>query len=148
MTCKVCDFLEGGFDFKNRSVREILAKDDDWLESTHDYIQWLFPLDVKSFANRNAPALMIDDILRISESELAQKHIQASVKRMKEFWVTNDHWIRRYNHNHLRLTRVIKSLRLLCGSTAAEDFKAWLYYYLGARINQIDKDSVRHWQLG
>jgi len=148
MTCKVCDFLEGGFDFKNRSVREILAKDDDWLESTHDYIQWLFPLDVKSFSNRNAPVLMIDDILRISESELAQKHIQASVKRMKEFWVTNDHWIRRYNHNHLRLTRVIKSLRLLCGSTAAEDFKAWLYYYLGARINQIDKDSVRHWQLG
>jgi len=148
MTCKVCDFLEGGFDFKNRSVREILAKDDDWLESTHDYIQWLFPLDVKSFSNRNAPVLMIDDILRISESELAQKHIQASVKRMKEFWVTNDHWIRRYNHNHLRLTRVIKSLRLLCGSTAAEDFKAWLYYHVGARINQIDKDSVRHWQLG
>jgi len=67
VACSVCDFLEGGFDFKNRSVREILAKDDDWLESTHDYIQWLFPLDVKSFSNRNAPVLMIDDILRISE---------------------------------------------------------------------------------
>jgi len=34
----VCDFLEGGFDYRNRTVAEILAKDDDWLESTHDYI--------------------------------------------------------------------------------------------------------------
>ncbi len=42
MACIVCDFLEGGFDYKNRTVPEILAQDDDWLESNHDYIQWLF----------------------------------------------------------------------------------------------------------
>ena len=147
MTCQVCDFLEGGPDFKSRSIQDILAKDDDWLESTHDYIQWLFPLDVKSLSNRNAPVLMIDDILRISESELAQKHIQASVRRMKEFWVTNDFWIQRYNHNHLRITRVIKSLRLLSGSVAAEEFKGWLYYHLGLRIDEIDIKARRYWEL-
>ena len=147
MACMVCDFLEGGFDYKNRTVPEILAQDDDWLESNHDYIQWLFPLDVKSFSNRNAPVLMIDDILRISESELAQKHIQASVKRMKEFWVTNDYWIQRYNHNHLRITRVIKSLRLISGVAAENEFKGWLSYHLGDRINEIDKKALCFWGL-
>ena len=147
MACQVCDFLEGGFDYKNRSVREILAKDDDWLESTHDYIQWLFPLDVKSFSNRNAPILMIDDILRISESELAQKHIQASVKRMKEFWETNDYWIQRYNHNHLRITRVIKSLRLVSGVQSARDFQEWLKYRIGRRFNEVDGKAIDFWGL-
>ena len=140
MTCMVCDFLEGGFDYRNRTVAEILAKDDDWLESTHDYIQWLFPLDVKSFSNRNAPVMLIDDILRISESDAAQQNLQASVKRMKEFWVT------RYNHNHLRITRVIKSLRLISGSVAAEEFKGWLYYHLGLRIDEIDEKARRFWE--
>ena len=145
MACMVCDFLEGGFDYRNRTVAEILAKDDDWLESTHDYIQWLFPLDVKSFSNRYAPVMLIDDILRISESDAAQHNLQASVKRMKEFWMNNDFWIKRYDHNHLRFTRVIKSLRLLAGSVAAEDFKEWLFYHLGLRIKEISPKARGFW---
>ena len=145
MVCLVCDFLEGGFDYRNRTVAEILAKDDDWLESTHDYIQWLFPLDVKSFSNRNAPVVLIDDILRISESDTAQQNLQASVKRMKEFWVNNDFWIKRYDHNHLRFTRVIKSLRLLSGPLAAEDFKEWLFYHLGLRVEEISPKARNQW---
>jgi hypothetical protein len=33
----------GGVDDKGRSLTHILAQDYDWLENTHDYIQWVFP---------------------------------------------------------------------------------------------------------
>lgn len=31
-------------DHRGRMLAEILRQDDDWLEITHDYIPWLFPL--------------------------------------------------------------------------------------------------------
>ena len=32
-------------------------------------------------------------------------------------------WRRRFDHNHLRITRIIKSLRLLCGDGPADNFR-------------------------
>jgi hypothetical protein len=147
MVCRVCEFLEGGFDHRHRTLPEILAKNDGWLESTHDYIQWLFPLDVKSGSSHEAPILTIDDILRINDSEKAQINIAKSVERMIDFWSDNDYWITRYNHNHLRITRVIKSLRLTAGAQSARDFQEWLKCHIGRRFNEIDPKAINLWDL-
>ena len=146
MGCKVCDFLEGGFDYKNRTVPEIIAQDDDWLESTHDYIQWLFPLDVASGSNKFSPVLLIDEILSIAESEKAQQSLQKSIDRMKAFYMMSDHWIKAYDHNHLRITRIIKSLRLLTTGQKADEFKDWLFYRLGEQQVLISDKSKQFWQ--
>ncbi len=42
-------------DARGRWWRDILAKSDEWLEATHDYIQWLFPLPERSAFNPDAP---------------------------------------------------------------------------------------------
>jgi len=50
-------------DSGDRTLREIWEKDYEWLEKTHDYIQWLFPLPEGSRFNIDAPILNDRDIL-------------------------------------------------------------------------------------
>jgi hypothetical protein len=51
-------FLAGaGTDSRGRSIEWVLALSDDELESIHDYIQWLFPLQTRSGAQPLAPVL-------------------------------------------------------------------------------------------
>ena len=50
-------YLGGAPDDRGRTLAEILRQDDAWLESTHDFVQWLFPLDRPSGVNPSAPLL-------------------------------------------------------------------------------------------
>ena len=139
------NFLEGGEDLRGRTLDQILAMDDHWIEHKHDFIQWLFPLDVPSGSNKFAPILLIDEILAIAASEKAQLSLKKGVRRMKEFYTSNDHWIRCYDHNHLRITRIIKSLKLLSTEKEANDFKEWLVYRLGDQRLSISTKSLNFW---
>ena len=67
------------------------------------------------------------------------------LNRFKQFLMSNDFWICHYNHNHLRITRIIKSLRLLTGDTAADEFKSWLFNHLGFRARIISDEAKRFW---
>ncbi len=58
-------FLAGaGVDSQGRSIEMVLALSDDELESIHDYIQWLFPLQTRSSAQPLAPVLTHDESRR------------------------------------------------------------------------------------
>ena len=62
-------FIEGkGTDHLSRTIHEIWRFNDHEIETTHDYIQWLFPLDEKSKAVPQSPVLTQDEIssLRVS----------------------------------------------------------------------------------
>ena len=140
-------FLEGtGVDGYGRSLDQILTESDEYWERTHDFIQWLFPLTEVSRSVRNAPVLTDDDIKQIRESETAQANIQRSVIRYKEFLAGTTKWRSGYDHNHLRVSRVIKSLRLLVNDEAANGFKYWVAGQLGDRIDSIHAESRRHWR--
>ena len=52
---------------------EVVAMGDQDIEQHHDFIQWLFPLNVPSGANRRAPVLSAEDVAEIHASGLAQK---------------------------------------------------------------------------
>lgn len=93
------------------------------LEDVHDFIQWLFPLAEPSGANRRAPMLAAEDVEAIHASGLAQIALAAATDRMAHFYLRNSHWLVDHDHNHLRITRIIKSLRLLRGPGEAEDFR-------------------------
>lgn len=110
-------------------LAEIVQQDDFWLEQTHDYIQWLFPLSDISRASSHAPlvdgptikAFLVDDLLR--------QHMRLCLVRMLKFlglrfdgrslekaanWnERRGEWFTAHSHNSLRITRILKSMALL-----------------------------------
>ena len=120
----IVDFLKGaGTDGAGRTVFDVVAMDDRAIERTHDFIQWLFPLAELSGANRRAPVLSAADVEEVQACGMCQVALAAATDRMSAFYSHNTHWLVPHDHNHLRITRIIKSLRLLRGPDEAEDFR-------------------------
>ena len=118
---------------------------DYWLENTHDYIQWWFPLDEPSRSKPFLPYLSDQDIYWMKERAEIHNNQMLLLNRFKQFLMGNDFWICHYNHNHLRITRIIKSLRLLIGDTAADEFKCWLFNHLESRSGAISDKAKKFW---
>lgn len=121
-----------GRDAADRSLAEILAWDDERLERVHDYIQWLFPLDAPSAFNPLAPVLTPADIAAFRRDPQLRERLRDSLLRMIRFYglacddaravriepsarfgARASNWLTPGNHNHLRLTRILRSLSLL-----------------------------------
>lgn len=119
-------------DHRGRSLTEILKWSDERLESVHDYIQWLFPLKERSGFNMNAPVLDEPTIQEFQSRPELKGKLRASFERMLEFYgleILDDdppivrrartfaersgNWLTAGNHNHLRITRILKSLQTL-----------------------------------
>ena len=134
-------FLEGeGTDARGRSVFDILAMNDVALERTHDFIQWLFPLPEPSSAVPDSPVLSPDDIQAIRISELAPMAMGAATDRMAAFYQSTHDWLMPNDHNHRRITRIIRSLRLLVGDDEADAFHAFIVRTLADRIGFATKE--------
>ena len=143
---EIIGFLEGKTpDHRGRILAILLQQSDHQAEATHDYIQWLFPLDEPSRSVNGAPVLTELDIEEIKESSLAQSNLAKSAGWFLGFLERNDHWITKYNHNHLRITRVVKSLRLLASDEAADEFRDKVFGYLGDDLNLIDPKARSFW---
>lgn len=140
-------FLEGeAMDPRGRTVFEVLAMNDVALEHTHDFIQWLFPLPEPSAAVPDAPVLGPEDIRAIRESELAPIALAAATDRMTSFyWATHD-WLMPNDHNHRRITRIIRSLRLLVGDAEADAFRAAILERVEATHAPISARSRGYWE--
>jgi hypothetical protein len=142
----IVGFLEGKTpDHKGRILAMLLQQTDHQAETTHDYIQWLFPLDEPSRSVMGAPVLNELDIEDIRHSELAQQNLVKSAIWFLGFLERNDHWITKYDHNHLRITRVIKSLRLLASDEAADEFRDKMLRLAGDKLNFIDQKAQGFW---
>jgi Opioid growth factor receptor (OGFr) conserved region len=122
-------FFGGGEDDDGRTLDEIVSWDDARLEMVHDYIQWVFPLPERSGANPGAPVLDVATIAAIRGSAEMQARLRAAFLRMLAFYgfvlegdvvlegprfaAASRNWLHAGNHNHLRLTRMLRSLRVL-----------------------------------
>jgi len=143
---EIVGFLEGKTpDHRGRILAMLLQQTDHQAETTHDYIQWLFPLDEPSRSVNGAPVLTELDIDEIRQSSLAQANLAESARWFLGFLERNDHWITKYNHNHLRITRVIRSLRLLASDEAADEFKDKVLVLAGDNLNLIDQKARGFW---
>ena len=143
---EIVGFLEGGTpDHRGRILAMLLQQTDQQAERTHDYIQWLFPLDEPSRSINGVPVLTELEIDEIRQSSLAQINLAKSARWFLGFLERNNHWISKYNHSHLRITRVIKSLRLLASDKAADEFKNIVFEYLGDDLNLIDPKARSFW---
>jgi len=139
---EIVSFLEGKTpDYRGRTFAMLLQQSDHQAETTHDYIQWMFPLDEPSRSVNGVPVLNELDIEEIRQSSLAQANLAKSARWFRGFLKRNDHWITKYNHNHLRITRVIKSLRLLASDEAADEFRDKMLPLAGDRLNLVDQKT-------
>ena len=142
----IVGFLEGKTpDHRGRILAMLLQQTDHQAETTHDYIQWLFPLDEPSRSVMGAPVLNELDIEDIRQSELAQQNLVKSASWFLGFLERNDHWITKHDHNHLRITRVIKSLRLLTSDEAADEFTGKVIALAGNNLNLVDQKARGFW---
>jgi len=149
-----------------RTFSDIFSWKDDKLEFCHNYIQILFPLPEGSPYNPAAPIidratfdafrsrqelrdmlkLMLVRILRFygfnyqhdthtSQPEILPGHNYAQASR---------NWVMKFNHNHLRITRIIRSLRVLGLQSEADlFFQALVKVYEDSA--KISERSLMYW---
>ena len=141
------NFLNGtGPDHQGRYLRDIWDFDDKAIEKTHDFIQWMFPLTEKSMSVPGVPTLSAADVEAIRASEVARANLEKSAHWYLGFLQRNDHWIKSYDHNHLRITRVIKALNLLLSQRAALTLLNSVLEVAGDEVNSVSQDAIRFWR--
>lgn len=141
-------FLEGdGVDRAGRTIAVVLAFGDADLERHHDFIQWLFPLPEPSAAVPGSPVLTAADVEALKGSPRAQSNLAAAAARMGLFYDRTDHWLRHSDHNHRRISRIIRSLRILVGDPAADRFRDRILGRVETSGTAVSAASRRHWML-
>lgn len=156
-------FYEGtGEDHRGRFLSDILRWSASKLEQSHDYIQTVFPLPEGSGVNWDAPIIdrQVFDAFR-SRAELRGK-LRESFQKILWFYGFKleaedgvykvvkgdnydkhaDNWDSRFDHNHLRITRIIRSLRVLGLEDEALAFRSALEENL-TRVSSISREYWR-----
>ncbi|MGA8345099.1 MAG: opioid growth factor receptor-related protein [Candidatus Sulfotelmatobacter sp.] len=156
-------------DHRGRYLHEIQQWTDDQLEGVHDYIQWLFPLPEPSGFNLAAPVLNRESIqefrarpdlqekLRVSFLRLmnfygleARSGEQITVTRAPTFVTKASSWLSPGNHNHLRITRILKGLSVLGMEAESRAFFDCLSGIYDAEQNKavpaISDETMRYWR--
>jgi hypothetical protein len=125
----------------------VVAWGDDDLEAIHDFIQWLFPTNQPSMFNPNAPLVSQQDIEAFRTDAELQRRLLAAEARMRQFYHLGEPhpwWAEEGDHNLLRITRIIASLRLLAGRERAA---AFLKDALASAADRPDlARSIGYWQ--
>ena len=167
---RIADFYAGSEpDHQGRYLGEILEWSDDELERVHDYIQWLFPLQERSGFNANAPVLDRQTIQEFRSRPDLHRNVRVSYHRMLAFYgleivescpptvrrapsfaERSKNWLTASNHNHLRITRILKSVRTLgleIEATALFDCLADIHNEEAAKdLPGISEETFRFWQ--
>lgn len=158
-------YLGESCDDIGRTIQEIHSWDYDQLEDVHDYIQWLFPLTERSNFNSSAPLLDKPQIERFRSDDRLIEQLLISFEIMLNFYgfnyenidgsiqISRSHQYAerknnflKYSHNFLRITRILKSLRLLGLETYAQSFfdaLTQLYLEEGDKISSL---TFTYWQ--
>ena len=152
-------------DPKGRTVAAILTWDDQKLETAHDYIQILFPLPEGSPFNSWAPVIDRTTFNAFRQRPALRDNLRRSFERMLEFYgftlekyngkvevcespnfpEASQNWVAKYDHNHLRMTRIIRSLRVLGLEPEAQAFFAALKKVYEENPRQISEKSLKFW---
>ena len=135
-------------DFKNRFLKDIWNFSDEAIEHTHDFIQLLFPLNEKSSAVSNGIYLDSNEAVQsIKANKLATENIVKSSKWFLLFLARNSHWKRKHDHNYLRVTRIIKSLRLLVSDQEANKFYELFMQLVDENLKlKINSITLHYWE--
>ena len=162
----VISFYSGDLKNNIRKLEDIWKFNDDELEGYHTYIQWLFPLDVPSAINFAAPVLDEAVIQEFRKSPVLQAKLLTSFKMMLKFYgflvdetadnvaivkssdyaKKKENWISHRNHNYLRITRILTSLRLLGLENYSRAFFDCLEQVYAEESYEIGEETFSYWK--
>jgi hypothetical protein len=161
-------YRDGGVNSEKRTLQEIQGWPFNKLEAVHNYIQWLFPLNEPSAFNRDAPLLTAGDIDVFRSSEVIKENLLLSFKQLmlfygyslkvndgklsleksSDFEIRSQNWLQPHNHNFLRITRIIKCLKLLgFDKEAVALFDQLKNLYNSKYQSIISPATFRYWEL-
>jgi Opioid growth factor receptor (OGFr) conserved region len=164
---KLVSFYRGdGRDHRGRMLSHIRQYAFDDLERHHDYIQWLFPLPEPSGANAAAPLLSTEDIAAFESDDSLRQALLQSFELMLDFYglelvvagsdaevvrspAFDDRralWLTGGNHNFLRISRILRSLRLLGLGRYASAFLKCLEGIYGEEAGIIGDTTMGYWR--
>jgi hypothetical protein len=160
MTPLLAFYRGNATDTEGRTLAAMWAFSDDEMEAHHDFIQWMFPLREPSRFNPDAPLLTPGDIDAFQREPELRLNVRRSLDRFlafvgleadergvrpsAEFDRKREVW--RYpNHNWLRITRVLHSLRLLGLDDEAQSFFACLSNLRQTGKAAITPETFAYW---
>ena len=148
-------YRDGQEDMHGRTLEDLIAMRDFEMESCHDHIQWMFPLHEES-AYRDCEVISAQDMSELRASDLAKSNMIRSIGRFRDFlglpsvpgepFKENkiERWCHPFDHNLLRITRVIRSARIF----GLEEEAASFYHDVleTARNKQVGSTTLRYWK--
>lgn len=160
-------------DEEGRTLSAILAWPDSKLERSHDYIQQIFPLPEQSPFNPSAPVISAQIFSAFRERADLRGRLRQSFRRILAFYGLEQRisatslgsiedvvleivkapnfdkasrsWVTLFDHNHLRITRIIRCLRVLGLEQEAEAFFHTLESVYQSCGGKISKRSLTFW---
>lgn len=153
-------------DSQGRRIQEIWDWDFEELECVHDYIQWLFPLPERSAFNPNAPIVDSQVIHAFQTNSTLRQNLLRSLTVMLRFYglqrqennegsvmirQSEDYpnrkreWICLFNHNYLRITRILKCLMIFELENEAQAFYQCLQQIYRESSDQIGDETFQYW---
>lgn len=138
--------LGRGRDAAGRRHQDVIALDDDHLEWTYDWTQWTFPLYDPSEQCPQAPVLDAQDHATLRESDVARERMGLALTRMVAFLGDGSRWLRESDYNHFRITRAIRSARLVLGDQHANDFRRTVLEMMMRRPHRVGRKALCHWR--
>ena len=144
------EFLSGeGDDPDGRHITTFVAATDDDLENSRDLFQWVFPLQEPSKTTPKSPILSRKDLDIIRGNPEVNREVTISLNhacnRYLRFLDSRRSWLTHHDHKHLRITRIIKSLRLIMGDRWADRFKMRVLEIAGKDVSFVGEIAKQHW---
>ncbi|WP_432414830.1 opioid growth factor receptor-related protein [Chromohalobacter israelensis] len=150
-----------GSDHRGRTIHDLWALSPFWLEHTHDYVQWLFPIPEAGRFNEFAPLLSEADRAAFAADETLQAKQRHSldvmlaflgltrcglaIEALPELNMREHIWLKRGGHNHLRISRIIRSLHLCHQPELAAAFQQAVIE-IGTTRGVVAEQSVAYWR--
>lgn len=163
---KIVEFYRGERGNQNGdTLEQIMGYSLGAMEVDHDYIQWLLPSNEPSMLNCDAPVLTREEAKILSSDPELKAKLRQGYQKFFYFLglrLTSDDehgatlevveptqerkdplwWLRSFNHNMLRVTRALKSMRL----TGNPTYATALYDFLQAHRSEVSSNTWAYWQ--
>lgn len=167
LTQKIVPFYLGEQrDSQGRMIHEIWIWDFEELECAHDYIQWLFPLPERSAFNSDAPIADDKVIQAFQNDSTLRQNLRRSLTVMlrlyglqyqesdagkvvitqsEDYPNRRQEWVCPFDHNYLRITRILKCLMVFGLEDEAQAFYECLRQIYRESRNDIGGETFQYW---
>ena len=148
---------------KLRRHSDMMLYSDADLDGCHDFIQWLFPTPMSSQFNPQAPTLDGETIDNLIKNPEFHKNFSYSLQRIFKFldfdFIHNSEskdniivaslnsgwWLRKNNHNNLRVSRILMSCKALGWDKTADSLYDTLFKLFFSNPRAISRETLYYW---